>query len=156
MLLPNSLALLGSAFAGAARGRAIGTWAAFTTITAAIGPLIGGWLIETVGWRAIFYLNLPLAAGAIALAATRVAETRAGKEQLDWLGVGAATLALGAVTWSLTVLSGAAPPGWARARTRVRRPRSRRSRRRTCAAGRTGRLPPRRAAAARSTAAGRR
>src|SRR6187399_2702831 len=59
MVLPNSLALIGSAFSGEKRGRAIGTWAAATTVMAAIGPLLGGWLIETVGWRAIFYLNLP-------------------------------------------------------------------------------------------------
>ncbi len=109
MLLPNSLALLGSAYAGEARGKAIGTWAAATTITAAIGPLIGGWLIETVGWRAIFYINLPLAAGAAALALARVGETGAGKERLDWAGVGVATLSLGALTWGLTVLSGADP-----------------------------------------------
>lgn len=109
MLLPNSLALLASAYAGEARGKAIGTWAAATTITAAIGPLIGGWLIETVGWRAIFYVNLPLAAGAFALAVMRVAETGAGKERLDWLGVGTATLALGLLTWGLTVLGAAEP-----------------------------------------------
>jgi EmrB/QacA subfamily drug resistance transporter len=109
MLLPNSLALLGSVYSGEARGKAIGTWAASTTVTAAIGPLIGGWLIGTVGWRAIFYINLPLAAGAVALALLRVAETREGKEHLDWLGVGVATLALGALTWGLTELSGARP-----------------------------------------------
>lgn len=109
MLMPNSLALLGSAYGGEARGKAIGTWAAATTIAAAIGPLLGGWLIETVGWRAIFYVNLPLAAGAFALGALRVNETKEGKERLDWLGVGVATLALGALTWGLTVLSAAEP-----------------------------------------------
>jgi EmrB/QacA subfamily drug resistance transporter len=109
MLMPNSLALLGSTYDGEARGRAIGTWAAATTIMAAIGPLLGGWLIGTVGWRAIFYINLPLAAGAIALALARVAETREGKERLDWLGVGVATLALAALTWGLTVLGGVHP-----------------------------------------------
>jgi EmrB/QacA subfamily drug resistance transporter len=109
MLLPNSLALLGSAYAGEARGKAIGTWAAATTVTAAIGPLIGGWLIETVGWRAIFYINLPLAAGAILLALARVSETVEGKDRLDWLGVGVATVSLAALTWGLTVLSGASP-----------------------------------------------
>lgn len=109
MLLPSSLALLGTVYSGAARGRAIGTWAASTTVFAAIGPLIGGWLIGAVGWRAIFYLNLPLAAGAFALAMAKVAETSTGKERLDWLGVGLATLALGAITWGLTVLSGANP-----------------------------------------------
>lgn len=109
MLLPSSLALIGTVYAGPARGRAIGTWAASTTVFAAIGPLIGGWLIETVGWRSIFYLNLPLAAGALWLAVARVSETSRGKERLDWLGVGLATGALGALTWGLTVLSGAEP-----------------------------------------------
>ena len=109
MLMPNSLALLGSAYEGEARGKAIGTWAAATTIMAAIGPLLGGWLIEAVGWRAIFYINLPLAAGAIALAVARVNETREGKERLDWLGVGLATAALASLTWGLTVLSGVHP-----------------------------------------------
>jgi MFS family permease len=66
-------------------------------------------LIGAVGWRAIFYLNLPLAAGAFALAMAKVSETNIGKERLDWLGVGLATLALGALTWGLTVLSGADP-----------------------------------------------
>ncbi|OYW45201.1 MAG: MFS transporter [Sphingomonadales bacterium 12-68-11] len=109
MLMPNSLALLGSAYAGDARGKAIGTWAAAGAITAAIGPLIGGWLIETVGWRAIFYVNLPLAAGALVLGLARVGETGAGKQRLDWRGVGLATLSLGALTWGLTVLSAAEP-----------------------------------------------
>ena len=89
-----------------------------SSIAAALGPLLGGWLIETVGWRAIFYINLPLAAGALALGLAKVAETRAGKERLDWLGVGTATLSLGALTWGLTVLTGAAPmlgPGLAAA-----------------------------------------
>lgn len=109
MVLPNSLALLDTAYPGNARGKAVGTWAAATTIAAAIGPLIGGWLIESVGWRAIFYINLPLAAGAFALAWSKVAETGEGKERLDWAGVGVATLALAAVTWGLTVLGGTAP-----------------------------------------------
>jgi EmrB/QacA subfamily drug resistance transporter len=118
MLLPSSLALLGTVYEGPARGRAIGTWAASTTAFAAVGPLIGGWLVGAVGWRAIFYLNLPLAAGALVLAWAKVAETRAGKEKLDWWGVGVATLALGALTWGLTVVSGARPmagPGLAAA-----------------------------------------
>lgn len=109
MLLPSSLALLGTVYEGSARGRAIGTWAAFTTAFAAIGPLVGGWLVGAVGWRAIFYLNLPIAGGALLLASTKVAETHIGRERLDWWGVGVATLALGALTWGLTVLSGARP-----------------------------------------------
>jgi multidrug resistance protein len=68
ILLPNSLAILGEAFAGEQRGRAIGTWAAMGAVGGAVGPVLGGWLIDMVGWRAIFLLNLPLALAAIVLA----------------------------------------------------------------------------------------
>src|SRR5205085_69037 len=68
LLLPNSLALLNAAFQGEKRGRAVGIWAAAGAAAAAIAPLIGGWLVDNVGWPAIFYINLPLALGAIALA----------------------------------------------------------------------------------------
>ena len=113
ILMPNSLSLLGTAFSGNERGRAIGTWAAAGAITAAIGPLIGGWLIDTIGWRAIFYVNLPLAAGAFAIGLLRVEDPPVrGKERLDWRGVGVATLSLGALTWGLTVASGGEATGW--------------------------------------------
>ena len=62
LLLPNSLALLNAAFEGEKRGRAVGIWAAAGAAAAAVAPLIGGWLVDTVGWPAIFYINLPLAA----------------------------------------------------------------------------------------------
>ena len=68
MLLPNSLALLNAAFQGEKRGRAVGIWAAAGAAAAAVAPLIGGWLVGTVGWPAIFYIDLPLALGAILLA----------------------------------------------------------------------------------------
>lgn len=117
MLMPNSLALLGAAFAGEARGRAIGSWAAAGAIAGALGPLIGGWLVGSVGWRSIFLINLPVAAGALWLGWRHVAESREEtRGPLDWLGVGAATLALAAITWGLTVLSGRgdmAVQGWA-------------------------------------------
>ncbi|WEK47071.1 MAG: MFS transporter [Candidatus Andeanibacterium colombiense] len=113
ILMPNSLSLLGIAFSGDERGRAIGTWAAAGAITAAIGPLIGGWLIDAIGWRAVFYVNLPLAAAAFAVGLLRVEDPPVrGKERLDWLGVGMATLSLGALTWGLTVASGASAIGW--------------------------------------------
>ena len=68
LLLPNSLALLNAAFQGERRGRAVGIWAAAGAAAAAVAPLIGGWLVDAVGWPAIFYINLPLALGAILLA----------------------------------------------------------------------------------------
>jgi EmrB/QacA subfamily drug resistance transporter len=112
LLLPNSLAILGSAFSGEARGRAVGTWSASSSAAAALGPVLGGWLIDVVGWRAIFLLNLPLAAGAIALAAlfVREPEQEANPARLDFAGALLASLALGALTWGLTVGSGRA--GW--------------------------------------------
>jgi EmrB/QacA subfamily drug resistance transporter len=117
MLMPNSLALLGAAFSGEARGKAIGTWAAAGAVAGAIGPLLGGWLVDAVGWRAIFLVNLPLAAGALWLGRRYVAESREeDRVPLDALGVAAATLGLGAITWGLTILSGVKPragEGWA-------------------------------------------
>src|SRR4029077_13684411 len=60
-LVPGSLAIISAAFDDAERGRAIGTWSGFSAITTAIGPVSGGWLVEHVSWRAVFFLNVPLA-----------------------------------------------------------------------------------------------
>jgi len=107
LLMPNSLAILGGAFTGEARGRAIGTWAAAGALAGAMGPIIGGWIVDTVGWRTIFLLNLPIAAGAGYLAWKYVEERRAssGAAPLDALGAGLATAALGLLTWALTKAS---------------------------------------------------
>jgi EmrB/QacA subfamily drug resistance transporter len=111
ILMPNSLAILGATFTGGARGRATGIWASMGAVMAAIGPVLGGWLIDTVGWRAIFLINLPLAAGAIVLALVYVKDSRnTDKAALDWTGGVLATAALGALTWGLTIGSG--PQGW--------------------------------------------
>jgi EmrB/QacA subfamily drug resistance transporter len=111
VLMPCSLAILGASFSGAARGRAIGIWASIGAVMSAIGPVLGGWLIDTVGWRAIFLINLPLAAGAIALALIHVADTREEEgPALDIPGGVLATCGLGALTWGLTIGSGRA--GW--------------------------------------------
>jgi EmrB/QacA subfamily drug resistance transporter len=111
LLMPNSLAILGGAFTGAGRGRAVGVWAAVGAMAGAIGPVLGGWLIDTTGWRAIFLVNLPLAAGAIVASLIAVPESRDDKPApLDWTGAALATFGLGALTWGLT--DGAGPNGW--------------------------------------------
>ncbi|MGH6890055.1 MAG: MFS transporter [Rhizomicrobium sp.] len=112
LLLPNSLAILGATFTGEARGRAVGTWSAASAATAAVGPVLGGWLIDTFGWREIFLINIPLAAAAIVLAILFVRETRRGQEnaRLDVRGAVLATISLAAITWGLT--TGAGHIGW--------------------------------------------
>ena len=112
MLMPNSLAILGSAFAGEARGRAIGIWASMGAVIAAVGPVFGGWLIDVVGWRSIFLINLPPAIGAIVLALMFVRDPRREKNAppLDLLGGLLATCTLGTITWGLTMGSG--HEGW--------------------------------------------
>ncbi|MCW3798735.1 MFS transporter [Sphingomonas sp. BN140010] len=106
LLLPNSLALLNSTFEGEARGRAIGIWASAGAAAAAVAPLIGGWLVDHVGWPSIFYLNLPLAGGAMALAARFAAESsNKDAARTDYPGAILATLGLLALTWGLTLWS---------------------------------------------------
>ncbi len=107
LLMPNSLAILGTAFEGEARGRAIGTWAAAGALAGAVGPIIGGWLVDTAGWRVIFLLNLPLAAGAGFLAWKYVEERTESRNPvpLDAAGAALATTALGLLTWALTKAS---------------------------------------------------
>jgi EmrB/QacA subfamily drug resistance transporter len=106
LLLPNSLALLNAAYSGEKRGRAVGIWAAAGAAAAAIAPLIGGWLVDAVGWPAIFYINLPLAFGAILLALRFVDESReSGAGRTDYAGALLATLGLGGLTYALTLWS---------------------------------------------------
>ena len=106
LLLPNSLALLNGVYKGEARGSAIGTWAAAGASAAAIAPLLGGWLVDTVGWQSIFYINLPFVAAAILVALTRVEEvTEPEKARLDLGGAALVTLGLGAATYGLTLWS---------------------------------------------------
>ncbi len=103
LLLPNSLALLNAAFQGEKRGRAVGIWAAAGAASAAVAPLIGGWLVDNVGWPAIFYINLPLAAGAILLASLFVTESQdKGAARTDYPGAALATSGLLGTTYGLT------------------------------------------------------
>ena len=103
LLVPGSLAIISASFSEAERGQAIGTWSGFSAITAAIGPVIGGWLIEHVSWRAVFFINLPLAIIVIALIFWRVPESReeGGAGRLDWAGAGLTTVGLGALVYGL-------------------------------------------------------
>jgi EmrB/QacA subfamily drug resistance transporter len=112
LLLPNSLAILGAAYSGEARGRAIGIWAAAGAVMGAVGPVLGGWLIDAIGWRAIFYITLPAALAAILMALAYVKQTdRTGRAPpLDAWGSVLATASLGAITWGLTL--GTGPAGW--------------------------------------------
>ena len=106
MLLPNSLAILSATFSGERRGKAVGTWAAAGAMSGAVAPLIGGWLVDQVGWPAIFLINLPVALAAIALAWRFVPEHgQADRPPPDWAGAAFATLSLGALTWGLTIWS---------------------------------------------------
>ncbi|MET0226004.1 MAG: MFS transporter [Dokdonella sp.] len=104
LLMPNSLALLGAGFSGKARGRAIGSWAATGAIAGAIGPVLGGWMIDHLGWRPIFLINLPIGAGAAWLAARYVDESRDRRAhaRLDSAGGFVVTAALGLIVWALT------------------------------------------------------
>jgi EmrB/QacA subfamily drug resistance transporter len=104
LLMPNSLAILGGAFLGEERGRAIGTWAAAGAMAGVVGPIAGGWLIDVAGWRFVFMINIPLALAAGYLAWKYVAEqkVRGRGGRLDTLGALLATAALGMLTWSLT------------------------------------------------------
>jgi len=106
LLVPASLALLGAAFEGEARGRAVGAWAAASAVTGALGPLVGGWLVDTVGWRAIFLINLPLGAIAMSLAWRKVDESRSeDPAPLDLVGAALATSGLALLTYGFTVIA---------------------------------------------------
>ena len=101
LLVPGSLALISSAFSEEERGRAIGTWSGFSAITAAIGPVLGGWLIDHVSWRAVFFINIPLAIVVIALAVRHVPESSGDRKgRLDWWAAVLTTTGLGTL-WFL-------------------------------------------------------
>jgi MFS family permease len=86
-LVPGSLSIISASFRESERGRAIGTWSGFTSITAAGGPVLGGWLIEHASWRWAFFLNVPIAVAVILISFWRVPESTAGTEKhVDWLG----------------------------------------------------------------------
>ena len=110
-LVPGSLSLISASFDESRRGQAIGTWSGFTSITTAIGPLLGGWLIEHLSWRWAFFINPFLAAIVIVVTLLRVPESKSTKAgAIDWLGAGAATISLSAFVFGFVESSSL---GWA-------------------------------------------
>jgi EmrB/QacA subfamily drug resistance transporter len=102
LLAPASLAIISASFSSDERGRAIGTWSAFTAMTAAIGPVMGGWLVQHVSWRSVFYLNVPIAVIVIFLTLKHVDESYGDRTaRIDWLGVALVTLGLSGLTYGL-------------------------------------------------------
>ena len=111
LAMPESLALISAFFTGAERGRAIGTWSGFASITGAVGPVIGGWLTQHASWRWVFLLNLPIAVAVLAISVRGFPESRDEEmpQQLDVLGGALATLGLGAFTYGLIASQGGRP-----------------------------------------------
>jgi len=103
LLVPGSLAIISASFDGARRGKAIGTWSGFTTVTSALGPVLGGWLVQNASWRWVFFINIPLAALTLALVFWHVPESRdeGEKGRLDVVGALLVTVGLGALVYGL-------------------------------------------------------
>ena len=102
-LVPSSLAIISATYDGAQRGRAIGTWSGFTAITTAVGPVVGGWMIENLSWRSAFFLNVPLAVvvGWISLVYMDESKDPSRSPRIDWLGALLAVIGLGGIVLGL-------------------------------------------------------
>jgi EmrB/QacA subfamily drug resistance transporter len=121
LLVPGSLALISASFPENERGKAIGTWSGYTAITAAVGPVLGGALIEHVSWRAAFLINIPFVLVVLFLSFRYVPESRGaggrdGARALDWAGALLASLALGCLVYGLIESS---TRGWSDATVRT-------------------------------------
>src|SRR6202035_2336325 len=102
-LVPGSLAIISASYTEDQRGRAIGTWSGFTAITAVIGPVLGGWLVQNASWRWVFFINIPIAAIVLIILFFRVPESRDSSVtgHLDWWGALLAVIGLGAIVYGL-------------------------------------------------------
>lgn len=102
LLVPGSLAIISTSFDEKSRGHAIGTWSGFTAITTAVGPVLGGWLVEHGSWRWAFFINLPLAAVVMAISLWRIPESRGSiRARIDWAGAALATMSLCGLVYGL-------------------------------------------------------
>jgi MFS family permease len=104
LLVPGSLALISANFPQEDRGRAIGAWSGFTSITAALGPVLGGWFTEQGSWRWVFFINLPIGLAVLFVTLWKVPESRSavqGRRQFDWVGGVLAALGLGGIVYAL-------------------------------------------------------
>jgi EmrB/QacA subfamily drug resistance transporter len=103
LLVPGSLAIISACFVPADRARAVGLWSGMSGVTTAAAPFVGGWLVDTVSWRAIFFVNVPLAAIAIAVALRHVPETRdeAASAKIDVTGAVTISLGLAGLVYAL-------------------------------------------------------
>jgi EmrB/QacA subfamily drug resistance transporter len=102
LLTPGSLALIGALFPKDERGRAIGIWSGASGVASAMGPLLGGWFVDALSWRWVFFINVPIAAATMLLLTAGVPETRApGARAIDWPGAALGTLGLGGLVYGL-------------------------------------------------------
>ena len=104
LLVPGSLAIISASFDSQQRGKAIGTWSGFTAITSALGPVLGGWLVQYASWRWVFFINVPMAIIVLIVLFWRVPESydeEDARARLDWQGALLATLGLGGVVYGL-------------------------------------------------------
>jgi EmrB/QacA subfamily drug resistance transporter len=112
LLVPGSLAIISANVPEQSRGRAIGTWAGASALTTALGPVLGGWLVDTWSWRAIFFINVPIGLVALVIMGRWVAESSNESDTApDWRGAVLAVLGLGMLAVGLTLAS---QDGWSR------------------------------------------
>src|SRR5882757_6836816 len=103
LLVPGSLALITATFPANERGRAIGTWSSLTSLAVIAGPLFGGWLVQAVSWRAVFYINIPIAALTLLIVWFSMSPDKTSKDagRIDWGGTILVTTALAALTFGM-------------------------------------------------------
>ena len=106
LLIPQSLAMIAAAYPPETRGWAVGVWASASAVATAFGPPLGGFLVDSLGWRWVFWINLPIAVAAIGLAArsgqdSGAPDTGRQKGPIDWAGAATCAGALGLASWAM-------------------------------------------------------